>query len=194
MQLQASEIVSEWKQNPRLRIGGWLSIAIIAVYGLLLLGDVSEAMIVDYQQDLARLQRIQGVQQQDDWPDRAQQARAQLVQLQAGLWRAESRGLAQASIQSWMNRQLKFEHVRHEVEPAKAVSLGGGLWKVTAELKGAIQRHELIELLKRLELNKQLLRVDQLDIKQSRNADRMSMIISAYFIVAESATTAGGVQ
>jgi hypothetical protein len=192
MKQQIDELWSTMQENIRLRMGAWLILAIVTFYALLLVDDYQDNMANDYQQVLKRYQRVQDIKEQGYWPERAAQARSTVVQLQSGMWQADSSALAQANIQTWLTQKIarhKIENLKQNVVPAKEVASMPGVWKVSAELKGAISRFQLIKLLRDIELNSKLLSVEQLEVKGNKDVQRLSMLVSAYFLVAQPAGT-----
>ncbi|MEA1889029.1 MAG: hypothetical protein U9N50_04515 [Pseudomonadota bacterium] len=190
MASQISELFNQWRENPRLRFGVLIMIVIVAIYVFLFLEDIREKQEVEYQQEIERYQRMQAIAEQQYWPERAEQARSQRVQLQTGLWRAESQGLAQAALQSWLKRKLhklKLDTIKYDVAAVKPVPGINYIWQVPAHLKGALQLEQLIELLSLIELNKDLVRIEQLEIHRSKTAFRLDMAIAAYSLAFEKA-------
>lgn len=188
-----SESVIQFRENPRLRMGVWIIAVILLVYGYSLMTDYRTALEEVFRQEMQHNQRLQRIAEQQYWPEQAEQARARLVQLQAGLWRADSRGLAQADIQGRLNqqlRQLKLENIKYDVEAVKDVPGVRDVWQVSVALKGIVQRSQLIELLKQIELNDRLVVIRQLDIKRGNSGSRISMVITAYFLASQNAAKA----
>jgi hypothetical protein len=89
---------SEWRANPRLRWGAFAVVAILWIYGLLLVSDqigVAQQRLVDMQTENHRLRALA---RQTDWSSRADEARRQLDALEPMLWTARSRGVAEAAL------------------------------------------------------------------------------------------------
>ena len=187
---QITELFNQWRENPRLRFGVLIIIVVIAIYIFLSLEDIREKQEVEYNQEIERYQRMLVIAEQRFWPERAAQARSQRVQLQAGLWRAESPGLAQAALQSWLKQKLhkfKLDSIKYDVGAVKPVPGLNYIWQVPAHLKGVLQLEQLIDLLSLIELNKDLVRIEQLEIHRSKKAFRLDLAIAAYSLAFEKA-------
>ncbi|MDZ4379566.1 MAG: hypothetical protein U0973_15635, partial [Xanthomonadaceae bacterium] len=100
LQSLLTQVRSEFQANARLRWGGLLILAIVVLYLLLVLSDVRAQMQRDYVQQVQRLDKITSLAGQDEWLQRAEQARELRDALQAQIPGVATLGLAQASVQS----------------------------------------------------------------------------------------------
>jgi hypothetical protein len=174
----------QWRQNPRLRVGVLLVCVILAGYGVLLLGDYRDQLQEGTTSQGLRLQKMQTLGKQAYWPERAEQARAQLIRFEALLWKAESKGLAQATLLSWFNRELgriDLQDLEVDTELAHEVPGGKGIWQVTANLDGVVDRAQLVKLLGLLELHDQLITLEQVKISRVRTGFRLQLQLRAWF-------------
>jgi len=181
------ELQQQWRENQRLRLGALLICIIMAVYTMLLLSDYRDSLLAEYSRQQTRLLKIKDLQHQPEWIKRAEQARAWRVQQETQLWNAESKGLAQAKLQSWFNRQqakLNLTKLNLDTELAEQGPAGSSLWQVSAELKGRLSRNRLIELLKILETHKQRITIEQFKLTHARNSDKLDLVMQlrAWFL------------
>ncbi|EDN65245.1 hypothetical protein BGP_6296 [Beggiatoa sp. PS] len=106
-------------------------------------------------------------------------------QLEAQLWQAETKGLAQAVFQKWVNAQLtkiKIEgRINLKVKPAVEVKLINHLWQVTADLTANVEPHKLIALIAAVTKHPQLTVIERLNIQKIKDKTRFSLLITAYF-------------
>lgn len=180
----------QWRQNSRLRLGGLLVCAILSGYVLLLAGDYRDQLLEDYAQQQLRLRKLQNISKQAEWPQRAEQAQARLLRVEGLLWQAESKGLAQATLQSWFNRNLPkigLRDLKVDTELAHEIPGGKGMWQATANLDGVLDRGQVVKLLGLLELHDKLITIEQLKITRTRKGFRMQLQLRAWFQGAASA-------
>jgi hypothetical protein len=130
------------------------------------------------------LERLEALEQQAFWLEWVEAARARKLELENRLWRAESRGLAQAEFQSWFTRKLhalKLDQLQVDTEVAGETPEGSGLWQVAAEVKGSLSRRQLVDLLKTLELHENLIRIEHLQLKRAGEGLRVALKLSSFF-------------
>jgi hypothetical protein len=175
--------LAEFRNNPRLRLGIWLIAAIMAVYGALWLDDQRALADGEYAEAVERLARLQGIVEEPEWPQRALAGRSLLLQAESLLWGANSKGLAQAIFQTWLDNQvgaLKMENVRVKVEEAQETGDTFKLWRTAGQIEGVWQADQLHQLLGKMAESPQWIVVERLEIRQSPQA-RFSLVVSAYF-------------
>lgn len=176
-------VVDEWRRNVRLRLGVLALAVILAGYELLVLADQMKPLQVEHQRLRQQLTGVRTLAEQRFWEERLNAARALRVQLEGRLWRAESRGLANADVQNWVNAQLKAAKIvstRIQVEPARELADHPGLWEVTARIEGPLTLDNLRELLRRIEGDPRLTVIERLDA-QPGNPPRFALGLKAYF-------------
>ncbi len=176
-------LLSELRQNFRLRLGVWVILALTMSYVVLVLNDYRKHLQQDYQEALTRLHQLHLIAKQTQWSQRAKQAQELRGQLEARLWQANSKGLAQAMIQSWLQEEVYFariEEPRSQVETAQVVPKHPQLWQVTAKLDGIFVPKRLQSLLSTIGQSRQLVIIERLDIRYS-NTSRFTLVFSAYF-------------
>lgn len=181
--------LAEIRHNTRLRLGLWLILTIVLSYSVLLLSDQETALLAEYQAAATRLQQVEQVIAQPQWPQRAQAMREQLVRLESTLWQANTEGLAQASLQSWLENQARVLQVQSPTvrvdPPIDLPELSA--WQVKAQLEGDFEQAKLYDLLLAIAQAPQQLVIERLEASQLSRTPRFQMIVVAYF-------QAGGVQ
>jgi hypothetical protein len=178
-----TQIRQEWQENRRLRIGGWLILALVFGYCILFLQD-KEKMVEEESRVLySRLAKLQSLAGQSEWSARAQAARSVRVQLESRLFTAESRGLAQANIQTWIDGRIKkiqLAGTRVQVEQARPVSGHQGLLQVTATVQGRFEWDKVVELVRDIERNEHLMFIEQFDVIRLKN-EHFTLVFRAFF-------------
>ena len=176
-------LAAQLRENVRLRWGLWAILVVLGLYFVLVLSDYRKEVSEKYLQRLSYLSKLERATREVQWPERVVAARALLTQLEGRLWQANTRGLAQATFQTWMTGQLRArglsEH-RLRVEPALDVSGHPGLWQVTARVEDVFDKMQLEALLADFANNAQLTVVDGLEIKAERSP-RFTLVVKAYF-------------
>ncbi|MCC6135403.1 MAG: hypothetical protein IT491_08500 [Gammaproteobacteria bacterium] len=175
--------IDEWRRNLRLRLGVLALVVILAGYGLLALADQLKPLRAEHQRLRQQLVNVRNLAEQRFWEDRLTAARALRVQMESRLWRADSRGLANADVQNWINAQLKTAQItptRVQVEPARELTDHPGLWEVTARLDAPLALENLRELLRLIEGDSRLTVVERLEALPG-NPPRFLLGMKAYF-------------
>jgi hypothetical protein len=178
-----SQFVTELRKNTRLRFGLWFIIAIIMTYSILVLNDYHVQLKQDYHTALTRLNKLQGLAKQTLWPERAVQVQDLRTQLEARLWQANTKGLAQAIFQSWLQEEVFFAQIKQsrlQVETAIEVPKNPNLWYVSAEVKGIFVQKRFYSLLLEIAKSPRTIVTERLDIRQS-SPPRFTLILKAYF-------------
>lgn len=177
---------AQWQESALLRLGGWVILCILIVYGLALLSDYRSQIGSEYAKAEEKIARLHAIARQVEWPRRAQQARAKRSLQEKQLWVVENRGLASAAIQSWLNEALRKSGVgsgRIQVETARDVAGFDRLWQVRAQVKGVFENSAVIDLLNNIENNPKITVVESLDVVPGRR-NTFSLEIKAFFLPA----------
>ncbi|QEP43599.1 hypothetical protein D5085_10980 [Ectothiorhodospiraceae bacterium BW-2] len=160
----------------RLQLGTAVVGILILLYGLDWIYQQRQQLEQSYQQQ-QRLQQSQlaVANQSDIWQQRLEQADSALTQYRALFWRAESAGIAQATLQSRIQQQLaqlqlQRSQYNSEVSPLQIEGIAG--WQVTISLSASLSMAQLIELLYFLEQNRQPLQIKRLDIQGTGSNNR----------------------
>jgi hypothetical protein len=180
-----SQLLTELRQNIRLRVGVWLIIVILMSYTILRLNDYNKRLYQEYQEAAIHLNHLQTVANQTYWEERSQQALNSRYHLEGRLWEASTKGLAQATFQKWLNTQLTKakidENVNLKVDRAKDVANVANVWQVTAKLEANFEAKNFNLLLAALTKNLQLTTIERLNIRLIRKRLKFSLIIVAFF-------------
>lgn len=175
-------VLAEWRRNLRLRLGVLALAVILAGYAALVLNDELKPLRAEHQRLRQQLAGVRTLAEQRFWEERLNAARTLRVQLEGRLWQAESRGLANADVQNWVNAQLKAAKIvatRIQVEPARELVDHPGLWEVTARIEGPLTLANLRELLRGLEGDPRLTVIERLEAQGS--PPRFALGLKAYF-------------
>jgi hypothetical protein len=179
-----NSFLKEFRQNWRLRVGSELIVIILITYAILGLNNYHSRLQQDYQSAVAQLTQLQTVVTQKSWLDRAAETQKLLTELEARLWQANTKGLAQATFQKWFNDQVnlaKIDNSRLTVDPAIEVEQHAYLWQVTAQLEGKFEAKKLHNLLLAIAQNLQITVTERLDVIPSTSRPKFTLIITAYF-------------
>ena len=142
---------------------------------------VQQEALINGQHRLLQVQRTAG---QKEWLPWAEQARQQLEAFNQQLWQAETKGIAQATLQAWLNQhvlQNNIDDARLEVEKVQENSLYPGYWQVAAKINGLFEVQKLEALLKTLDDERRNIIVQQLDVKKWGRSPRFTLILYAWF-------------
>jgi|GEM_PF-647638 len=187
-----SEFKTEIEGNIRLRIGLWLIIFIITLYCLILLHNYQQSLEKSHKQALNKLNKIEFIIQQDDWHQRLEKIQAVKTQLETQLWTATSQGLAQASLQAWLddvvNKQINLPHAQIKIATAPMTNTlpEMKLLKVSARIEARLVGSKLESLLEKIASHKYMVLIEQLNVKKSyiKNVlPKVSIIVVAYFSI-----------
>lgn len=94
---------AQLRENTRLRLGVWVTVGIVWLYGVLWGSDQVGVLRQSAWQSRLELDRQRAVAAQTGWPGRAEQAQRQLEELRAMTWVEAERGLAEAALQDWVS-------------------------------------------------------------------------------------------
>ena len=188
--------LSEFRSNPRLRWGTWVLVAILWLYGNLLLRDLADARAHEYRALGARIARAQAAAKQAEWLTRVAPARSLQLSAEGRLWRATTAGLAQAALQDWLNQaaqQAGLNKAQIVVGTAEDVlvadksaaaaaphAAGSGLWKVSAKLAFDFHPKSLYALMQRVAEHDKQIVVEALNVRGAP-APKADAVLVAYF-------------
>ena len=178
---------AEFAGNARLRWGGWLILATLLVYCILVQSDRLAAARADYAGESERLARAEALLRQRDWPERLAAERASHQRLRATFWQAETEGVAQAKLQAVLTALIE------ELELRDALLRSGAsqplpdlpdVWRVQTRLDAGYRPGVELRLLHAFATHPKKLVVDRLDLirRERRHDSRVSLILSAYFV------------
>ena len=186
------QLEQQFRANPRLL----LAIPLIAVLVMLMCWQALDAARVQAQKQSieseVNLRRIRGLQGQDVWIGRAQQARRIRQQLEAELPLTRTSGLAQAAVQSWLTGIAQAttsapDKVRVSIESAAVVEELPQVLRVRASVSGAAPANQAINMIRQIEQSKNLVFIETVNIRSDQN-NLFSLTVNAYYRLADQAT------
>lgn len=102
VRLMLQDAREQWASNARLRLACWAVLAIIWVYGLLLLSDLAPAQRAKVAALRGQAVELKGLQDAAQWEARLREAREQAKAARVLTWVEARPGLAQAEVQDWL--------------------------------------------------------------------------------------------
>jgi hypothetical protein len=204
MNVIGHELVSQLKDNPRLRWGLWCILGILWFYGILLLGDEVQLAQTQFQSVEASIARSRAQESQKEWPERVAPAKLLAVELEGRLWLAATQGLAQAAVQDWLNQAAAQAGVAkpritmtaldetQSNDPRRAPSSSSStapespaappadLWKIRAKVELEFAPGAFMALLSAIESSQKQLIVETLTIRREP-VPRAEIVLVAYF-------------
>lgn len=176
----------QWQTNHRLRLGIIVIVAICLYLVYQAMADVVGQVEVRCQEHGEQIARLQGLVGQDAWQQRRDDARNVRLVMESRLLQADSRGLAQASAQTWLDSVLKKQQIKQsrvQVDPPVQLAHLAGVWQVAASMQGVFQPQALVNILLELESSSHLLVVDRLEV-QGNKRQRFKIDIRIFTLVA----------
>ncbi len=169
--MDLEELRQQWRQSPILRYGALGVVAVVLLYGYLVMSDARTAAIAETERLAERLGRLEALQGEQVWTQRADRARQLRVRIESRLWEADTPGIAQAELQSWLRRQAAQSGM-----PNPQLSLGEpdavegvpGLVAVSAQLEGQFSPDVLRGLLERIETHERHIAIQRLEVRGNR--------------------------
>ena len=140
VRLMLQDAREQWASNARLRLACWAVLAIIWVYGLLLLSDLAPAQRAKLAALRGQAVELKGLQDTAQWEARLRQAREQAKAARALTWIEARPGLAQAEVQDWLRAAAgKAGLAVRDLRVASAASESAeGPGKTSASARGVI--------------------------------------------------------
>lgn len=183
----------QWRRNPRLRAGGMVIAAVVALYLFLVASDWKEQLAQQYVDRRDYLWRMQSLVGEDEWLQRAEEAAELRSALEAQVPEAATLGLAQASVQTWV-RDLMAAYgggtLQVQAQSAQPIE-GRPEWvRVPVTVSGGLEPTQVVDLIRQVERNANLAVIEQAGIMNRQNRT-FSLTIVAFYRVAE-AGDAGG--
>ena len=178
---------AELSANPRLRLGIWIIVAILAGYfAFVVQADRVDAASAAFASADARLTRGRDLLDRVDWSERLAAARAVEAELQGRFWQAPNEGLAQANLRAaveGMTVDFAFGQPRIDLGASRPVPDVPGLWKVQTRFVGQAVGASALRLLHRIATHPNKLVVERLDLSRRRGAMRIEILLSGYFLL-----------
>ncbi len=178
---------AEFTENVRVRGGAWLILGLVLGYGLLVQSDRLQDAAAAYAAEATRLARSEALQGGEDWTRLLAAERETHQALKDAFWQAETEGEAQARLQAVLTAMTKGLDL-HRSRIRSGVSLEvpdlPGVWQVQTSLNCHYRPGAELQVLYRLATHPKKLAVERLDVR--REALRMTLVVSAYFMGIES--------
>lgn len=184
-----NEFRSQWRDNLRFRLAIHAIVALLLVYGMLLLGDWQKASAEAEQRELRQLERLQILAGETEWPVRAQQAMDAVKAVESLFWRAENRGLAQAMVQDSLERLAReagIEQLSVRAEQPQVSDGNPDVMQVSAALEGGFNADSWTRLMTSLSRHPQVIHVERLGVVNEGQRPRFNMIVRLPFLMAMS--------
>jgi hypothetical protein len=172
----------EWHSSQFFRLGLLGVVLLLAGYGWLVMDDINRQLERELVGSRQQKQRLIAMQNENFWSDRAQQARNLRVQLESQFWQADTKGLAQANLQSRLDRLLRQKAVinmKMQIEDPVDVEGLEGLWQIDVLIEGAIAPSGMLDLLNEIETNPQVIFVNSLDFERQRFRMRLRTFVQS---------------
>lgn len=189
------QLQAQWRENPRLRYGGMVIVAILGVQGLLMLSDRVQARKAAYAADLQMLSRLEGLRKETVWLERAKTASAKLEEVSGQIPEVAGKGMAQAESQAWLTAlatDQKLGEPRIKVEDTVEVEGYPELWQVIARLEGTLPAHGHEPFMRALSDALPWVQVERLEVAEGDAPRVVATFRSYYRKVVEDAAPAGG--
>lgn len=203
----SNTLITQLRDNPRLRWGIVLIAGIFWLYGILLLRETLQEKNQQYNAAAQSVARLRTQLTQKEWLTRVAPAKAMAVQLEGKLWQAPTSGLAQAAFQDALNTVMAKAGVTHpqitvtvmdEIADSAAIAkspepnqeAGAGtsadavtpadLWKIKAKLGFDFNAATMLAYMKQIENNDQQIVVGMFSIRKEPTP-HVEMELYGYF-------------
>lgn len=144
------DLRNQLRTRPQLRMALWAVVGVLALNGVLALGDARQRLVPEIRAAAERHERLVQVLESADWHQRAAEARGRRVELEAYFWTADTQGLARASFQQMIERAAErtgLQSVSIELSPLTEIEALPGVWRLSAALRVQHDPHRTLRLL-----------------------------------------------
>lgn len=185
-------VARELRRNPRLAWGMAVIGAIVLLYVCLALYGWRDSVAASYVDMRERLWRMQPLAGEDVWLQRADEAAALKRALMAQIPQARTLGLAQASAQSWAREvaQASGGGLTVQAQTPAAVETMDGVYRIPVVLSGSMDGNALVQLLRRIETNPNLVTIEQATVYNRRSRTFSLTLVAFYRVESEEAPDA----
>ncbi len=173
----------QWQSNPRLQ---WMIYAILTTtlfYASLLLSDLHKQQLGKVGQLQQRLSKVINLKNEPEWEQRAVSMKSLGIEARSHLRKASTPGLAQAEIQSHLQRALDSQKLKRSsirLDTLENVDGAIPLWRIGAQLQGSFKGEQLQKLIWQLNLDHHYFNIRSLNFNSSKNP-RYSLFIDFWF-------------
>lgn len=186
-----ARVRTEFLANPRLRLGVWVIVAILAGYvAFAVQTDRVDAASAGFAAADASLTRGRDLLDRQDWAERLAAARTIEADLRGRFWQAPNEGLAQAGLRvavDELTAGLYLVRRRIEVGSSRPVADASGLWQVQVRIVGQTIAPSALRLLYRVASHPKKLVVERLDLSRrlarGQESMRVDVLLSGYFLL-----------
>lgn len=190
-------LLAELESNARLRWGLWAIVGIVWFYGVLVLRDEVPRQGDAYRAVARQRANTQAAASDLQWSARRDEALAAQAQIEARIWRANTLGLAQASLHDWLAQALsqagaqrtQITVAAQDEEAARAAALPG-MWKVTARVSFDFTPEAFYSLMAKVAAHDKKIVVESVQIRTGP-PPRSEMVLVAYFLGSPATNRAG---
>jgi hypothetical protein len=175
----------ELEGNRRLQAGALLIGLLLAMYALRTVDQWRQEAMARLAAAQAQRVRTQALAGQTQWRMRAGQAQALERALAARIPDSDSVGLAQATQQAWLRRAvLPFAPTATiRMDPPVPVESQSGYWRIPAEISGPVPVARTLQLLQRIESNRDRMQVESIRISNTVNPQLQMTVVALVRIV-----------
>ena len=177
----------EWRANRRLRLAGMAALVFLGLHLLLAMGEQRRVLAERYGRDVELQARFAGMQEQKDWPGRADQAEVGLAEMRARIPAVTGAGLAQAEMQAWLTElaaRTGLVEPKVKVEDTLDVPDYPEMWQVMARLDGQIPQYGQAAFLRALSEALPWIQAERLEIAEG-DQPRVVLVVRGYYRQAE---------
>jgi hypothetical protein len=179
------QVRSEWDANPRLRRGLLAIWGLLLLYLALVLSDLAGERRDDLLQLRKRLDRLEAIESQQYWLDRAQRSEAALAELRASFPATPSSGRAEAEVKSMLEaavREADRRKLRLSMLPAEPIQ-DGELWVVAGSVMGVVDGQTARDFVAALETRANFLRFRRLKLLRGKTPKkvRVEVEVEAFY-------------
>ncbi|SDN07581.1 GspMb/PilO family protein [Pseudomonas jinjuensis] len=177
-------LLAQWQDQARLRMAGWLILALLALNLVMLCSDWREARRLDFIESAKNLAKLQELAGQGYWPERAVQAEDVLANFRTRLWRAQNPALARADVQAWLDALVKktgLQEARVNVLQPLDFEDGKRTARIEAQLRARFDAESFGRLLYAVEGAPQWVSIDAIEIG-NRVSPSINLQLSFHFL------------
>lgn len=174
----------EWAQNPRLRWGALVVLAVVATHVGFGLVDARKAIAAEHAREAELYQRLDATARDRAWPVRARRAEAARARQLESLPVVRGEGAARANLQAWLGQLASDAALQQPVVAMEAVVDVAGhpeLKQAVGRVEGTVASlREAQPVLRALAAGLPWIQVEQMQI-EAANPVRVRAIVRAYY-------------
>lgn len=173
----------QWQANRRLRVGGAVILAVLALQAHLMVGDHLARQLRDIDADANLLRQTSAVTSDASWMRRAESARLMAAAVRQSVPEARTRGEAQAEMRAWLEKRAasaRLEGARVQIESALDVPDHAEVWQVPARMDVTVPPFHLGPFLRSMTQGLPWVRVESLQV-QGGQAMQATLVVRGYF-------------